>query len=141
MSNFESKFLRILKENPSLDRAAMESQLDDGTDPTDFDIDMTDVGPTDEVADAISRRNQRDLADLQNWIDKTAQFLAFLNGDQPNSIQQRLATAVADTTMDKVKTSQQSKIANIASNLASFHQALLGFKAQGNNPALKDLGQ
>lgn len=137
MSNFTSQFLRILKEAPDLDRAAMEASLDDGTDPTDFDVNMDDLGPTDEVADAISRRNQKDNAELQNWIDQSEQFLAFLNGDAPNSIQSRLANATPDTLLDKVKSSQQSKIARIASDLASFHQALLGFKAQSQSPALR----
>lgn len=138
MSDFTKSFIRILNENnPSLERAAMEASLDDGTDPTSFDLNMDDLGPTDEVADALARRNQRDISELQNWIAKTEEFLSFLNSDQPNSVQTRLASAVPDTILDNVKKSQQSNISRIASNLAALHQALLGFKAQSKNPTLK----
>lgn len=138
MDKFTRKFLRILKEDDAeLERAAMEASLDDGTDPTDFDIDMDGVGEPDEVTDAINRRNQQEVQELESWINQTEQFLQFLNSDDPSSIQSKLAGAIPDTIMDKVKSSQQSKIARIASDIASFNQALLGFKAQSNSPSLR----
>lgn len=139
---FEKRFIKVLTEaeGPSLERSAMEASLDSGTDPTDFDVDMEspDMGPEgDEVADAMSRRNQQIVAELQTWIDKVEEFLSFLNSEDPNSIQSRLAAAVPDTVMDKMKQSQQTKISRVASDLASLHQNFLGFMAQTSNSRFK----
>jgi len=60
-----------------------------------------------------------------------------LNGDNPDSIQSKLANAEPDTIIEKIKTSQQSKIARVASDLASFHQSLLGYKAQSGASHLR----
>lgn len=138
-NKFHAKFKKILNENPELERDAMIDSLDDGTDIDDFDMDMEPSTEGDEVADAISRQQQQQLNELQGWIDQIDGFLTFMNGDDPSSIQSKLAKAVPDTIMDKVKTSQQSKISRIASDLASFHQALLGFKAMSNSPHLKNV--
>jgi len=141
MNRFEANFLKVLKEQdintpvPSdKERSAMEASLDDGTNPEDFDtpMDAPDV-PTDEVSDALSNRNQQILGELQGWIDTIDQFLTFLNSEEPDSIQSKLAAAEPDTIMDKMKQSQQSKISRVASDLASLHQSFLGFMAQSKN--------
>lgn len=134
-----AKFKKILRENPELEQDAMIDSLDDDTDISDFDMDMESDGSQDEVADAIGRQQQQMIGELQGWIDQIDGFLRFINGDRPDSIQSKLAKAIPNTILDKVKTSQQSKIARIASDLASFHQALLGFKAQSNNSSLKNV--
>lgn len=137
MNRFTNVFLQTLREADEItpDRAAMEASLDDGTDPADFDVnlDVPKNGVTDEVADAVSRKNQQIISELQGWIDKVDEFLLFLNSENPNSIQSKLASAEPDTIMDKMKQSQQSKISRVASDLASFHQSLLGFMAQTKN--------
>jgi hypothetical protein len=92
---------------------------------------------TDDVADAMSRRNQQIISELQGWIDKTEEFLNFLNSEDPNSVQSRLAAAEPDTVMDKMKQSQQTKISRVASDLASLHQNFLGFMAQTSNARFK----
>jgi len=143
---FAQAFLKVLKEadQPSLERKAMEGTLDSGTNPEDFDtnMDMPDQnsqeGPVgDEVADAMSRRNEQMVKELQVWIDEIEQFLNFLNSEEPTSIQSRLAAAVPDTVMDKMKQSQQTKISRVASDLASLHQNFLGFMAQTSNSRYK----
>lgn len=137
-NNYSRNFMRILREaQVDPEREAMEATLDDGTDPTDFDVSMDldgdgDIG-RDEVADAMSRQNQQMVAKIQDWIGKTNEFLQFLNGEDSNSIQSQLAAAVPETIMDKMKQSQQTKISRVASDLASFHQSLLGFAAQTKN--------
>lgn len=143
MSLFAKNFMRVLKEdNADMERKAMEASLDQGTDPTDFDVD-TSIGAQDaqtsEVADAMSRRNQQMVAELQGWTNQIEQFLVFLNSEQPDSIQSRLATAEPDTVMDKMKQSQQSKISRVASDLASLHQNFLGFMAQTSNPRYRNV--
>jgi len=144
MSKFARNFIKVLREqdiNSDLERKAMESSLDDGIDPSEFDTDM-EMSPeeaqvTDEVADAMSRRNQQIISELQGWIDKTEEFLNFLNSESPDSVQSRLAAAEPDTVMDKMKQSQQTKISRVASDLASLHQNFLGFMAQTANTRFK----
>lgn len=143
MNSFDAIFKKTLNEADEItpDRKAMEASLDDGTDSTEFDINIDTVSdpnaPTDEIADAFSRKNQQIISKLQGWIDKTSEFLTFLNGEDPNSIQSQLAAAEPDTILDKMKQSQQSKISRVASDLASFEQSLLGFMAQTRNSKFK----
>lgn len=145
MSIFANEFLKLLKErdelpmnDPMADGAAMAASLDDGTDPSEFDVDMDpEIGAEDEVAAAMARQNQKIVSTIQNWIDKTEEFLVFLNGEEPTSIQSTLANATPETVMDKMKQSQQTKISRVASDLASFHQSLLGFMAQTKNAKFK----
>ena len=144
MSKFARNFVRVLREQDldrELERDAMESSLDDGVDPSEFDTDL-ELGPEeaqakDEVADAMSRRNQQIISELQGWIDEIETFLTFLNSEDPNSVQSRLAAAEPDTVLDKMKQSQQTKISRVASDLASLHQNFLGYMAQTQNARFK----
>jgi hypothetical protein len=144
MSKFAKNFITVLKEadlDRDLERKAMEGSLDDGIDPSEFDTNM-EMSPeeaqvTDEVADAMSKRNQQIIGELQDWIDRVEEFLSFLNSEDPNSVQSRLAAAEPDTVMDKMKQSQQTKISRVASDLASLHQNFLGFMAQTSNARFK----
>jgi len=145
MSKFARNFMTVLREADSsdLERKAMEGSLDDGTNPEDFDVDMTPDtnGVVDQtskqVADAMSQKNQQTIDELQSWINEIETFLSFLNSEDPNSIQSRLAAAEPDTVMDKMKQSQQTKISRVASDLASLHQNFLGFMAQTSNARYK----
>ena len=143
MSKFARNFVRVLREdiNSNPERDAMENSLDDGIDPAEFDTDL-EVSPeeaqvTDEVADAMSRRNQQIVQELQGWIDQIEEFLSFLNSEDPSSVQSRLAAAEPDTVLDKMKQSQQTKISRVASDLASLHQNFLGYMAQTQNARFK----
>ncbi len=141
MSLFAQNFMKSLREQDEsdLERQAMEASLDDGVEASDFDVDMepSEDAAVDEVADAMSRRNQQIIAELQGWIDEIEGFLSFLNSEDPNSVQSRLAAAEPDTVMDKMKQSQQTKISRVASDLASLHQNFLGFMAQTSNARYK----
>jgi hypothetical protein len=144
MSKFAQNFVKVLKEQDidrDLERNAMEASLDDGVDPSEFDTKL-EMSPeesqvTDEVADAMSRRNQQIINELQSWIDQIEEFLSFLNSEDPNSVQSRLAAAEPDTVLDKMKQSQQTKISRVASDLASLHQNFLGYMAQTQNARFK----
>jgi hypothetical protein len=143
MSLFAKNFMTVLREaddTAELERKAMVSTLDDGTNPDDFDVDVDPPsvnGSVDKVsrqaAEAMSQKNQQMIDELQGWIDDIENFLARLNSEDPNSIQSRLAAAEPDTVMDKMKQSQQTKISRVASDLASLHQNFLGFMAQTSN--------
>jgi hypothetical protein len=145
MSKFARNFMTVLREADSsdLERKAMEASLDDGTNPEDFDVDVTPNTnavvdqQSKQIADALSQKNQNMINEIQSWIDTTQEFLAFLNSEDPNSIQSRLAAAEPDTIMDKMKQSQQTKISRVASDLASLHQNFLGFMAQTSNSRFK----
>jgi hypothetical protein len=134
-------FLNEAAEDSMLERDAMEQSVDDGVNPEDYDIngmDADEVGSAhSELADAISKRNSQIVNELQGWIDQIENFLVILNSEDPNSIQSRLANAEADTVLDKMKQSQQTKISRVASDLAALHQNFLGFMAQTKNAKYK----
>ena len=133
-------FLNEAAEDNALERQAMEQSVDDGVNPQDYDINPAepDVNAAhSELADAISKRNSQIVNELQGWIDQIENFLAILNSEDPNSIQSRLANAEADTVLDKMKQSQQTKISRVASDLAALHQNFLGFMAQTKNAKYK----
>jgi hypothetical protein len=147
MSNsnlFAKRFFQVLREDArELERKAMEGVLDDGTNPEDFEVDMTpDTNQvvdqvSKQAADAMSQKNQQMIDELQSWIDDIESFLKRINSEDPNSIQSRLAAAEPDTVMDKMKQSQQTKISRVAADLASLHQNFLGFMSQTANSRYK----
>lgn len=139
--SFERKFRKLLKENDldrELERDAMEDVVDDGVSPNEYDVDLEpDFSSEDDVADAFSKQTQEIVSKLETWESQVEQFLELINGDNPESIQSQLASAEPDTVMDKMKQSTQSKVARVASDLASLHQTILGFKAQASNSKFK----
>lgn len=141
MSNLYAKRFKMMleaDEDLSLERDAMEASLDDNTDPAEFDANIDDMEQAQsEIADALSKRNQQIVNELQGWIDNIDSFLKILNSEDATSMQSRLANAEPDTIFDKMKQSQQTKISRVASDLASLHQAFLGFMAQTKNPKYK----
>jgi len=141
MSNLYAKRFKMMleaDEDLSLERDAMEASLDDGTNPAKFNTDIDGMKQAQsEIDDALSRRNQEIVNELQGWLTEIQTFLKILNSDDSASMQSRLANAEADTIFDKMKQSQQTKISRVASDLASLEQAFLGFMAQTKNPKYK----
>ena len=146
MNNLYLKaFKDTLKEaiDDELERSAMEDGLDNDVSADEFDVDMSEpeemqgMDPDAQIADAMSKKNDIMVQELEGWIVRIESFLEFLNGEDPSSIQSTLAAAEPDTIMDKMKQSQQTKISRVASDLASLHQNFLGFKAQTTNPKYK----
>lgn len=145
MSNKYAKtFLKVLQEADvqTPEEKAMRATLDSGTDPSEFDVDLETPDPnvSDEdkqIADLMSKKNEQIVQELQGWIEQIDGFLNFLNGEQAESIQSRLASAEPDTVLDKMKQSQQTRITRVASDLASLHQFFLGFMAQTKNPRFR----
>ena len=81
-------------EDLSLERDAMEASLDDGTDPAQFDANIDDMEQAQsEIADALSKRNQQIVNELQSWINEIDTFLKILNSEDGTSMQSRLANA------------------------------------------------
>lgn len=147
MSKFVKNFITVLKEqdqDSDLEREAMESSLDDGVDPTEFDTNLeanpekTNTDNMDAAAEAFAANNQKIVSELQGWIDEIKNFLSFLNDSKnPNSIQSRLSKAEDATIMGKMRQAQQTKIARVAADLASLEQNLEGYMSQSSNAKYK----
>jgi hypothetical protein len=139
MTTFGNCFLRVLSEQDE-DRAAMLSTLDKGTNPEDFDTDTTEPtdmnNPNAAISKALSEREAAMVSQVREWVASMEEFLENLNGTE-NSIQTALASAEADTLLDKMKQSEQRKIARVATELAALAESFKGFLAQANNSSLK----
>jgi len=136
-SKFENLFYKHLHEDDMTDREAMVSTLDDDTDPSQFDSQQPDPsGAENKVAQAISQRQAEMVNQVREWSNKMEEFIEYLNGTE-TSIQTSLAKAEADTLFDKMKNSEQRKIARVATELAGLAQSFKGYVAQASNPSLK----
>lgn len=141
MTKFEYKFFRTLREQDE-EREAMVSTLDKGTDPSEFDAD-TQPTPADannltaQAAKIKTAQAQAMNEQLQGWVTKCDEFLAFLNGTDGESIQTALANAEPDTIFDRMKQSEQRKIARVATELAALTESFRGYISQTSNPAFK----
>lgn len=141
MTKFESRFLKVIKEQ-DLEKKAMTASLDKGTDPSEFDVDTTSVDTaaadlTAQAAKIKSAQSQAMAQELQGWVEKCDDFLEFLNGTSGESIQTRLANAEADTIFDRMKQSEQRKIARVATELAALTESFRGYISQTENPAFR----
>jgi len=139
MIKFERRFFKCLIEQDE-DRAAMLSTLDRDTDPAAFDVDMNkqlpDGDPNAAVSQALSDRNNQMVEQIKSWVSEMEQFLENLNGTE-NSIQTALASAEPDTILDRMKTSEQRKIARVATEIAALTESFKGYLAQTNNAQFK----
>lgn len=142
MSKFANKFFRVLNEQDA-ERAAMLSTLDKDTNPEEFEVDVAasgDSNANDLTAQAARIKNAQSQAmttELQSWVDQCDNFLEFLNGTSGDSIQTKLANAEPDTIFDRMKQSEQRKIARVATELAALTESFRGYIAQTENPAFR----
>jgi hypothetical protein len=143
MNKFAKKFFKVLEEQDSVDadRAAMEASLDKGTQASEFDTNLEPSTGNDDLAAQAAKiksaQSQAMSEELSGWVAKCDEFLAFLNGTEGQSIQTRLANAEPDTIFDRMKQSEQRKIARVATELASLTESFRGYVAQTENPAFK----
>ena len=141
MTKFEKKFFTALHEQDESEneKEAFENSLDQDTNPEDFDVDV-DVQPDDpamKAASAVAERNEAMKSELRSWIGRMEDFLDYLNGEEPESIQQKLANAEPDTIFDRMKQSEQRKISRVATELAGVTESFKGYLAQTENPQFK----
>jgi len=138
MNRFGNRFFKVLREQDDMDREAMEASLDQGTDPAEFDVTVepVDGGAVDDVAVAMAKRNTAMVNELKTWIASLETFLEQLNGTQ-DSIQTRLSQSEPDTLFDKMKQSEQRKIARVATEIASLNESFKGFLATSRNASLR----
>jgi len=136
MNRFGNRFFKVLREQDDMDREAMEASLDQGTDPAEFDVTVEPSGGGDDVAVAVAKRNAVMVNELKGWISSLEGVIEQLNGTE-DSIQTRLSQAEPDTLFDKMKQSEQRKIARVATELASLNESFKGFLATSNNASLR----
>lgn len=137
MTKFEKRFFNVLMEQDD-ERAAMLSTLDQDTNPDDFDV-STQPAPDSQntaVSQAISERNKQMVEQIKGWVSEMERFLENLNGTE-NSIQTSLASAEPDTILDRMKTSEQRKIARVATEIAALAESFKGYLSQTNNAQFK----
>ena len=143
MTKFERRFFRSLHEQVDDEREAFEAELDDNTNPDEFDVDVdiddtvVEDDPNVRAAQAVNDRNEAMKEELRGWIGKMEEFLDYLNGEEANSIQQKLANAEPDTIFDRMKASEQRKLARVATELAGVTESFKGYLAQTSNPSFK----
>ena len=142
MAKFENKFFKVLKEQDE-DREAFEASLEDETDAGEFDVDVevdetvVEDDPNVRAAVAVEERNAAMRSTLKGWIDEIDGFLHYLNGEDPDSIQTTLANAEPDTIFDRMRASEQRKIARVATELAALNESFKGYIAQTGNAQFK----
>jgi len=143
MARFENKFFKVLKEQDIEEKEAFEATLDDDTPEGAFDVDVevdetvVEDDPNVKAAIAVEERNAAMRTTLKGWIDEVDRFLQYLNGEAPDSIQTLLANAEPDTIFDRMKASEQRKIARVATELAALNESFKGYIAQSANPQFK----
>jgi len=142
MAKFENKFFKVLKEQDE-EREAFEASLEDDTDVGEFDVDVevdetvVEDDPNVKAAVAVEERNAAMRSTLKGWIDEIDGFLQYLNGEAPDSIQTLLANSEPDTIFDRMKASEQRKIARVATELAALNESFKGYIAQTGNAQFK----
>jgi|TARA_R110002020_G_scaffold137052_5_gene305747 hypothetical protein len=143
MTKFERRFYRSLNEQAEEERVAFEAELDDNTSAEDFDVDVevdevaVEEDPNVKAAQAVNERNEAMRVKLEGWIGEIETFLEYLNGASPDSIQTLLSNAEPDTIFDRMKASEQRKIARVATELAALNESFKGYIAQTGNAQFK----
>tara|TARA_R110001592_G_scaffold62353_1_gene190755 strand:+ start:1299 stop:1730 length:432 start_codon:yes stop_codon:yes gene_type:complete len=141
MTKFENRFFKTLKEATEEEKA-FDAELDNDTDAEDFDTDLevdevtAGEDPVVQAAKAQSAAAEQMRGELTSWISEMDTFLGFLNGES-NSIQTALAQSESDTIFDRMKQSEQRKIARVATELASLAESFRGYLAQTENPSFR----
>ena len=147
MKQFKKAF-SVLIEQDLTDKEAMQTTLDDGSTPEDFDVDMnsdTELATDSDVAlkasqdlmNVVSSQNAIMINTLDGWIAKIDEFVDFLNGQSEDSIQTLLAKSIPDTVFDKIRIAEAKKIARSAVDLAAFAETFRSYKIGANDPKYK----
>lgn len=146
MKKFEKEFAMILENaiDPAAEEAAMVASLDKDTDAGEFDVDVELSEGENEhaemnarVAAAKSEQAAAMVQTIEGWVAEFSEFLELLNGTSDGSIQSQLANSEADTILDRMKQSEQRKIARVATELAALTESFKGYLAQSENSSFK----
>ena len=136
MITFAKRFQTVLEqdeqipaEQESPDAAAMANTLEPGTDPAALGADVDA-----QASNAINSREQKQVEQLTIWVKQLEDFMQYLNGVEPGSIQSVLKGAIPDTLLDKVRSTETKKIARTATDLATLIETFKGYLATSRDP-------
>ncbi len=122
---FEQHLLKLLEAEDELgldpvgDEAALAAGLDDGPAPAEF----TDT-PGPPVPSPAESETGRATGKLNDWIQRIEEFIEYLNGLSPDSMNYELNRADCSTIMADVQRSESKKISRVAQDLSSLSEAL-----------------
>ena len=138
MKSFKHRFLAQLNEadelppieadpsveqaSPDMERNAMESELDKGTQPAQFDVKALDAQDT-----LIKQTKIHQIQELEKWIEKIDHFIEYINGTATDSIQNKLHDAKPDSIFDKIAKSETKKIARASVELSGLTERLKSY--------------
>lgn len=143
MTKFEKRFMNLLINEADEEKQAFEASLDDDVSADEYDVNMEQDPASSDVNDAARQAaaSHAELAaqmkaQLEGWVQELDTFLHRLNGET-ESIQSVLANAEPDTIFDRMKQSEQRKIARVATELAALAESFRGYISQAGNPQFK----
>jgi len=137
MALFKSKFDFVLEadksqeepvdvQGPATDKEAMASTLQSAK-PEDFDV----AAPGRQQVE--DQHTGEQIQHLQQWIGQIDQFIEFLNGTGPESIQTKLHAAPCDTIFEDIARSEKKKISRLAAELSSLGESFKGYLISAND--------
>ena len=131
MSVFQKRFIKVVEAANELDedKAAMAATLDQGTSPSDYNVNA----PTLSTQDVLKQSYEMQAGELQGWISEIEKFVQYINGDTDGSIQSKLHNASCDTMFEKIASSESKKISRVASELSALVQSFKGYLISGKN--------
>jgi hypothetical protein len=137
MNLFEHRFNMVLEADaapapvgdpqaaaPQSDKEAMAQTLTNAK-PEDFDIQGRET-----VQD---HRKSEQITKLKEWIGQIDQFIKFLNGTEPTSVQVQLHAAPCDSIFEDIARSEKKKISRLAAELSSLSESLKGYLISAND--------
>jgi len=130
MSLFERSFVKLLEADQQpigdeqvTDQQAMAQSLDKGTKPEDFNAETLPQG----IDQARATHNAAQKKMLQEWIQRIAEFMEYLNGTGPESVQSKLHGGTCETMFEKIASSETKRISRVAMELSSLNESLKGY--------------
>lgn len=137
---FSNTFRKIIVEEDDMlppseaeDNEALEAGLEPETDPSTFnDVPDNPMGGIEANAttDSVGKLNQ--------WITKIEEFIEYLNGLSPNSVNFELNRADCSSIMSDVQRSESKKISRVAQDLSSLSEALKQYLLGAERKARED---
>ena len=127
MSFFGKHFVRLLEQDEEIqitDTEAMETQLEPGTETSDFEVE--DV-PQLDAEQVVANDNAVQAKELAEIIRKMEDFTNYLNSEEGYSVQSKLHAASCDTLFNKIAGAEAKKIARVAMELSSLIENLKGY--------------
>ena len=116
---------------PMTDAEAAANELEPGTDPSMLDVEAPEMSGTGDIQnpaqDIMKAQNREFSGKIQEWVTKVEDFIDYLNGIGPESVNSQINSAPCDTIMDDISRSETKKIGRIAQDLRSLSESLKSY--------------